>query len=199
MRRTLGAMAAIILASGCGGGDKAGAPIPAEGVIALSEQFSGDFALIDQSGRPTTDEDFRGRVSFIYFGFATCPDVCPLALGRMSAALNLLDEKELQAVAPLFITVDPDRDTPEKIAAYLAFDRRITGLTGDAAAAARARDSFKVYAKPQTLANSAAGYTMDHTSLFYIVDRGGRPTLALKDSLTPEELASVLRRSIKTR
>lgn len=170
--------------------------VPNDGVIRLSDQFSSDFALVDRKGRAVADEDFRGKVMIVYFGFANCPDVCPLALGALSAALNDLGEKERDEVAPLFITVDPERDTPEALDAYLSFDERIIGLTGTPEAAAAARQSFKVYARRVAQPDSALGYTMDHTSLFYLVDREGRVKLALQDSLTAQQLAEMLRRAI---
>ncbi|MEX0645723.1 MAG: SCO family protein [Parvularculaceae bacterium] len=172
--------------------------VPADGVIRLSEQFSGDFALIDQQGKAVADEDFRGKVEIVYFGFASCPDVCPMALGALSAALNELTDKERAQVVPLFITVDPERDTPEILKAFLSFDDRIIGLTGAPEAAAAARQSFKVYARKVPQPESALGYTMDHSSLFYVVDRQGQPQLALNDSLTAPQLAEMVRRAIKS-
>lgn len=188
--------AATLALAGCG---REAVDIPAEAVVRLSDQFTGDFALVDEDGEAVTDEAFRGKVSIVYFGFATCPDVCPLALGTLSAALNELSATELVELAPLFITVDPERDTPEALKLYLAFDQRFTGLTGAPDAAERARAAFKVYASKRPLPESALGYTMDHTSLFYILDREGRPTLAVHDTVTPQELAEILRRSIRGR
>jgi protein SCO1/2 len=187
------ALSATLLAA-CGGGADEARPSP--GVIALSDQFSGDFTLIDEDGAVLRDEDLKGRVGIVYFGFASCPDVCPLALGRLSAALNELKPAELDKVAPLFITVDPGRDTPEKLKAFLAFDERITGLTGERAAIEAAKANFKVYAEPEASSDSALGYTMQHTSFFYLVDRSGAPKFALEDTLTPAEIAAAIRRML---
>jgi protein SCO1/2 len=172
---------------------------PKQGVIQLSEQFTGDFALVDQDGRRVADEDFRGKVAVVYFGFATCPDVCPMALSRLSAALNELGEKKAERVAPIFITVDPERDTPEQLSEFLAFDERMTGLTGSAAEIEAAKAAFKVYAQKQRLEDSALGYTVNHSSFFYLVDPKGQPRVAIDDSLTAEELASVLGRALRGR
>lgn len=185
------ALSATLLAA-CGGGADEARPSP--GVITLSDQFSGDFTLIDQNGAVLRDEDLKGRVAIVYFGFASCPDVCPLALGRLSAALNELKPADSDKVAPLFITVDPDRDTPEKLKAFLAFDERITGLTGERAAIEAAKANFKVYAEPEASPDTALGYTMQHTSFFYLVDRSGAPRFALEDTLTPAEIAAAIRR-----
>ncbi len=184
---------AALLAVSCG---EKQAALPAEGVIALSDQFSADFTLIDADGKVMRDEDLKGRVAIVYFGFATCPDVCPLALGRLSAALNALSDKERAKVAPLFITVDPDRDTPQALKTYLEFDPRIIGLTGDAAAIDHAKAGFKVYAEPETVADSKIGYTMQHSSLFYLIEKSGKLRYALDDSLTPDEIAAAIRRAL---
>lgn len=193
MRKTAISAALAFAAAGCGAGE----PLPKEGVIALSDQFAADFALIDQHGKLMRDEDLKGRVAFVYFGFATCPDVCPMAVGRMVAALNELSAKEREKIVPLFITVDPDRDTPEALASYLgAIDPRIIGLTGDRAAVEAAKAGFKVYAEPETIADSMLGYTMNHSSLFYVVEKSGALEIALEDTLAPAEIAAVLRRSL---
>ncbi len=196
---SLKALGVIVLLSLAGCARSESVAVPADAVVRLSDQFSSDFALVDQNGQPRTDEDFHGKVALVYFGFATCPDVCPLALGTLSAALNELNEKERAQIVPLFITVDPERDTPEALKDYLAFNEAIIGLTGSPEAAQAARTSFKVYARQQKLPDSALGYTMDHTSLFYLVDRQGQPQLAVHDTVTPQELAEVLRRGIKGR
>lgn len=189
------AIAPLTLAVACSR-EPAATPLPADGVIALSDQFAADFALIDQNGKLTRDEDMKGRVAIVYFGFTTCPDVCPLALGRLSAALNQLTDKERAQVAPLFITVDPDRDTPEAIKTYLAFDDRIIGLTGDRAAIEQAKAGFKVYAEAEPIDDPKLGYTMQHSSLFYLVEKSGALRYALQDSLTPDQLATAIRNAI---
>lgn len=190
------ALVAAILVTGCSRAPAV--DVPKDAVIRLSDQFSSDFDLIGVDGAPVADEKFRGRPMVVYFGFTTCPDVCPLALQRLSAALDLLSAKDQADIAPVFITVDPARDTPEKLKAYLGFDPRIIGLTGAQSAIDRARQSFKVFARRQPLPESALGYTMDHSSLFYLVGRDGSVTYALQDSLTPEQLAELLRRSIRS-
>lgn len=174
---------------------QAAEPVP--GAIALSGQFSSDFALLDQGGKLMRDEDLKGRVALVYFGFATCPDVCPMAVGRMVGALNELSEKEQAKIAALFITVDPDRDTPEALGKYLgAIDKRLIGLSGDSAAIEHAKAGFKVFAEPETLADSALGYTMNHSSLFYVIDKNGALSMALPDTMTPAEIAAALRRAL---
>ncbi|MEO1137734.1 MAG: SCO family protein [Pseudomonadota bacterium] len=125
--------AAFLLLAGCGG-DAPSTAIPTEGVVALSEQFTGDFSLIDKTGAAVNDEDLEGRVMLVYFGFTNCPDVCPGDIGVMSAALNELGGKA-DEVAPVFISVDPERDTPAALTDYFGFDDRIIALTGSVAKA----------------------------------------------------------------
>ena len=189
------AAAALIGVSGCS--QKPRVEVPGDAVIRLSDAFSSDFSLIDTNGNPVSDKDFRGKVMIVYFGFTHCPDVCPLALGTLSAALNELTDEERAELAPIFISVDPERDTPDAMKAYLSFDDRLIGLTGSTEAAAAVRQSFKVAARRQELPDSALGYEVQHTSLFYIVDRSGKPLFAMHDDIAPQQLAEMLRRSIK--
>ena len=165
------------------------------GVTRLSEQFTGEFSLVGKSGEEVNDEDFEGKVMLVYFGFTQCPDVCPGDIGVMSAALNSLGGKA-DEVAPVFISVDPERDTPEALTDYFAFDERIAPLTGGEEASAEARRSFKVYAQKNEMPDSALGYTIDHSRFFYVTDRAGQPRYALLGGATPEELAALLRRTI---
>lgn len=169
---------------------------PMAGVIELSDAFSGDYALIDQNGQPFSSAELKGKVQLVYFGFATCPDVCPLALGRMSVALDELRQQDRDKIAAIFITVDPERDTPAKLKQYLNFDKRIIGLTGSASAAAQAREGFKVYASRVDHAQSEIGYTMDHSSLFFVVNRDGQPIWALEDTLDPQLIAKMVRKAL---
>ena len=187
--RTMTGLAALMLAA-CGGQD---ADLPRPGVIELNSLFDADFALTDMHGMPATDERFEGEPMLIYFGFASCPDVCPTALGVMDAALGALGE-DAERVQPLFITVDPERDTPEALARYLqAFDAPILGLTGTPEEAEAARDALKVFAAKVPMPDSAMGYTMDHQSMFYLTDAGGQPLVALDDGMAPDAIAAEIR------
>lgn len=185
------ALAGATLLAACGGaGD-----VPRAGVIELNSLFDADFALTDMHGEPATDERFEGTPMLIYYGFSTCPDVCPAALGVMQASLDALGD-DADGIQPLFITVDPERDTPERLAAYLAFDERVLGLTGTEAQARAARDAMKVYAARVEMPDSAMGYTMDHQSMFYLTDAGGQPLVALDDGMAPEAVAAAIRETL---
>lgn len=188
------ALLALTVAA-CSNDDNAGGVVPVDGVIRLSDQFTGDFDLIDKTGAAKTDEDFEGRVMLVYFGFTHCPDVCPGDVGVMSAALNELGD-ESSAVAPVFISVDPERDTPQALDDYFAFDERIIPLTGSVKAAEAARSAFKQYARRVELPDSALGYTVDHGRFFYIADRAGQPTYALTGGVSPQELAAQLKQAL---
>ncbi len=177
---------------------EASTPIPTQGVIRLSEQFTGDFALIDKTGKAVADEDFEGKVMLVYFGFTNCPDVCPGDVGVMSATLNELGPKAAE-IAPIFISVDPERDTPEALSDYFAFDDRIIALTGDVEAVAEARNAYKLFAQKVPLPDSALEYTVEHGRFFYINDRSGQPQYGVTGGVSPQELGALLQRSIKAR
>ena len=188
--------ACLLLAlAACSNDNNAQGVVPVDGVIRLSEQFTGEFDLIDKTGAERSDEDFEGKVMLVYFGFTHCPDVCPGDVGVMSAALNELGD-DAGEVAPIFISVDPERDSPEALDDYFAFDERIVPLTGSVEAADAARISFKQYARKVELPDSALKYTVDHGRFFYIADRTGQPTHALTGGASPAELAAILRQVI---
>ena len=194
MRRaamTAGLAAALALGACAQGGDA-----PLAGVIRLNGLFDAEFDLVDMYGERATDERFEGEPMLIYFGFTTCPDVCPTALGVMGAALDALGE-DAGRIQPLFVTVDPERDTPERLADYLAFDGRVLGLTGTPEQAKAAREAMKVFAAKVAMPDSALGYTMDHQSMFYLTDAGGQPLIALDDGMAPEDMAEAIRRRLR--
>jgi len=194
-RTALFAAAAFATAlAGCGR-EGAAPPAPIQGEIELSEQFTGEFSLVDKNGAPVSNSDFAGKVMLVYFGFTHCPDVCPGDIGVMSAALNELGEAAKE-VAAVFITVDPERDTPQALRDYFAFDERIVALTDDMEAIKATQAAYKVIANKQPLPDSALAYTIDHTRFYYVVDRSGQPRKAVIGGVSPQQLADVLRRSI---
>lgn len=152
-----------------GGRDRLFSGLPSAGKALVG----GPFSLIDHNGRAITDKDFRGRYMLVYFGFTYCPDVCPSGLQVIAAALQKLGSKA-ERIVPVFITIDPERDTPEQLREYVkSFDPRLVGLTGtphDVDAAAKA---YRVYYKKVQDEKSTAGYTFDHTSIIYLMDPQG--------------------------
>lgn len=156
--------------------------------------IGGPFTLVDQDGRTVTDQSFRGAPFLVFFGYTHCPDVCPTTLSDLTQAFELLGpDKPMRAA---FITVDPERDTPEALKQYVSsFDPRISGLTGSPAAIAAAEKAYRVYARKVP---SAAGgdYTMDHTSIVYLMDKDGRFVEALNLQQPPDKVAAELSASM---
>jgi cytochrome oxidase Cu insertion factor (SCO1/SenC/PrrC family) len=132
----------------------------------------GPFSLVDHTGRAVTDDDFQGTHTLVFFGFASCTDVCPTTLSEMTGALELLDELESR-VQPLFITIDPARDTPAALADYVEhFHPRLLGLTGSPAQIRQVAEAYRVYYAKAPL--EGADYQMDHTAVVYLMGPEGQ-------------------------
>ena len=156
----------------------------------------GPFHLVDQSGRPVDESLLHGKVSAVFFGYTFCPDVCPTTLSTLGRAVDILGPpaRDLQVV---FITVDPDRDTAKALAAYLAspsFPKGTIGLTGTAAQVASAARAYHVFY--QKAPEAGGGYTMDHSAVVYLMDRGGHFIRPLDVSAPPTEIAQKLRAAL---
>jgi cytochrome oxidase Cu insertion factor (SCO1/SenC/PrrC family) len=138
------------------------------------EPVGGPFELTDHTGKLRTERDFRGKLMLVYFGFTYCPDVCPTDLQAIGLALDKLGT-DGDSVQPLFITVDPERDTAAHLAEYVPmFHPRLIGLTGSAEAIRKAADAYKVYyAKVDPPKGDGGYYTVDHTAFIYLMDREG--------------------------
>jgi protein SCO1 len=156
-------------------------------------QVGGPFDLIDSDGAAFTFQDIQGKPSLVYFGFTRCPDICPTTLFRISDVLKRLGP-DADQINALFITVDPDRDTPSQMKSYLsAFDPHLRGLTGDAAHLSIAWDAFGVEA--EVVPTSSDNYNMDHTSKVFVLDRAGRFSSGF-DMDTPPDTAVALIRAL---
>jgi protein SCO1 len=154
--------------------------------------IGGPFRLVDQEGRAVSDQDMKGKPFLVFFGFTHCPDVCPTTLFEVSEVLSKLGP-DGDRVGALFVTVDPERDTPAKIKDYLAsFDPHLRGLSGDAQAIAAMQKGYRVYSKKVALAEG--GYTMDHSALVYLMDKEGRFVAPFNLKRRPEDSAADLRR-----
>jgi cytochrome oxidase Cu insertion factor (SCO1/SenC/PrrC family) len=137
------------------------------------EPVGGPFELTDHTGRVRTERDFRGQLLLVYFGFTYCPDICPADLQAIGLALDRLGN-EAARVQPLFVTVDPERDTAEHLAEYVKlFHPRLIGLTGSLDAIRKAADAYKVYFAKVPIGKEANDYTVDHTAFIYLMDRDG--------------------------
>jgi protein SCO1/2 len=160
--------------------------------ITMPSAVGGPFSLVDQNAKPITDQDMKGQPYLVFFGFTHCPDVCPTTLFEVSEILRALgpDAKNIRA---LFVTVDPERDTPSVLKDYLSsFDPRIIGVTGDEASVVAAEKAYRVYAKK--VPADGGGYTMDHTAIVYLMNKDGRFVAPFNMKLRPEEAAADLKR-----
>lgn len=153
------------------------------------------WSLTDHTGTVRTAESFPGKVAVVFFGFTQCPDVCPASLAEVATAMKLLGDRA-KDVQVLMVSVDPDRDTPEIMRAYLgAFDQelptRFLGLSGSAEQTRKTASAFRAfYAKSST---PGGGYTMDHSASFYLIDPKGKTRVLLSNRAGPEAMAHDIR------
>lgn len=196
MRATLaGAAAALLLCAG---------PLPAEPrradaarlmneLMSGTAEVGGPFTLPDQWGRQRSLADFRGKLVLLYFGFASCPDVCPTDLAVIGEALRLLGE-EGDAVQPLFVTLDPQRDTPRVLREYVAaFHPRFVALRGSEAQTKEIATRYKVFYEKVPQAGS---YTVDHMAFTFVLDRDGRYVAFLPPGTRADRMATLLRQTL---
>jgi protein SCO1/2 len=156
--------------------------------------IGGPFSLTDQNGQPFSDKDLKGKLFLVFFGFTHCPDVCPTTLFEISEVLRNLGP-EADHTAALFISVDPERDTPAAMKDYLAnFDPHIRGLTGDAAALDAVARAYRVYYRKVPL--EGGDYTMDHTAIVYLMDKAGRFVAPVNMRRTTDLVAADLRKQL---
>ena len=158
-------------------------------------RVGGPFTLTDHTGRTVTDEAFRGRLMLVYFGFTYCPDVCPTDLQVLAETLDQLGPAADQ-VRPLFVTVDPERDTPSRMAEYVAlFDARLTGLTGTPEQIREAARAYKVY-YAKAKGSDPDSYTMDHSAYIYLMDRNGGFLEVFPHGTTSDRVADAVRKRL---
>lgn len=182
----LGGVAAMALFPG--GRERLLSGIPSAGKALVG----GPFSLIDHTGKRVTDKDFRGRYMLVYFGFTYCPDVCPSGLQVIAAALQKLGAKA-ERVIPIFITVDPERDTPQQLAEYVkSFDPRLIGLTGSPDETAAAAKAYRVYYKKVPDEKSTAGFTIDHSAIIYLMGPDGSYVTHFSQTMGVDALAERL-------
>ena len=165
------------------------APVPIGSAIAA---VGGPFHLVDQNGKLVSDQDFKGHPFLVFFGFTHCPDICPTTLFEISEVMRKLGP-DADRTGAIFITVDPERDTPATIKDYLSnFDPHMRGLTGDQTAVNAAIKAYRVYAKKVPLPDG--DYTMDHTAVVYLMDKDGHFVAPFNLKRTPEAAADDLRK-----
>jgi cytochrome oxidase Cu insertion factor (SCO1/SenC/PrrC family) len=200
MRNKQALMAYLLLAAALVGGVLwyEGSQVPRQGQVVGTgiANVGGPFKLVDQNGATKTDADFHGRFMLIYFGYSFCPDVCPTTLSVMAQALDSLKDKR---VVPVFITIDPERDTPKVLADYMkAFGPDFVGLTGSVDAIKDVEKKYRVYAVKKAIDpnNPKRGYGMDHSSVLYLMGPDGKLISFYDEAISPDNLAKELRSKI---
>ena len=152
----------------------------------------GPFSLTDGTGKTVTDRDFRGKFMLVYFGYTHCPDACPTTLGDLATAIDKLPAADRAQLVPVFITVDPARDTSKVMGDYArAFGPEFVGLTGTPEALRILEGAYHVYAEKHPLAHG--DYAMDHTSIIYVIGPDGNFVGVISDDTKPDEIARRLR------
>lgn len=184
-------LSAAVLAAGC---DKLSNKAPAFNNTDITGlDYAKGFSLTDHTGKPRTLQDFRGKVVLLFFGYTQCPDVCPTTMAKMATVMKDLgpSSKDVQV---LFVTLDPERDTQELLAAYVpAFHPSFIGLYGNQEATARTAKEFKVFYSKRPNGDDPKNYTVDHMTGSYVFDREGRVRLLVSHDSAPGAIAADLR------
>ena len=158
--------------------------------------MGGDFTLMSVHG-PVSLPDFRGKVVLIYFGYTSCPDICPTSLGALSAALKKLTPEEMARVQPIFISVDPERDSPQKMVDYVHyFHPKMIGITGTKKQLREIAGRYGAYFRKAEVDDSSLGYAMDHSSVIYVVNEQGMLVDMIQHSGSPGTILEHLRKAL---
>jgi protein SCO1/2 len=158
----------------------------------------GPFSLVDQDGRRVTEKDFLGKYMLVFFGYTYCPDICPTELQVMSAALDQLGP-EADRIQPIFVSIDPARDTPEVLKAYVAnFGPRLIGLTGSPEEVAAIAKAYRAYYAKAGNGSTATDYLMDHSSIIYLMGPDGRFVKHMPYTTDAAKLATELKETLRT-
>ncbi|MDG2533648.1 SCO family protein [Sphingomonas sp. HITSZ_GF] len=164
----------LLIVSGCSGASE---EPPLAGA-----RIGGPFALTDPAGKTVRDGDFAGKYRIVYFGYTYCPDICPTDMLKIGQAMKALDKQapaKAAKIVPIFITVDPERDTPQVVGEFVRnFDDRVVGLTGTPAAIAAVEKQYAVYAKKEA-PGPGGGYLVGHSQIAYLMDPEGKPITSL--------------------
>jgi protein SCO1/2 len=194
IRRALAALLMIAPLAACSGPGSPAKP-PLEGA-----RIGGPFTLTNQDGKQVTDRDFAGKYRIVYFGYTFCPDVCPVDARNIGLGLRAVEASDPTVAAkivPLFITVDPARDTPEVLKSFVAnFHPRMVGLTGSTAAIDATAKEYAIYYKKGEM-SPGGGYMVDHSRVAYLMDPQGKPMALLPQDKSPEDIATEIKRWVK--
>ncbi|WP_249780351.1 SCO family protein [Bradyrhizobium sp. dw_411] len=190
---------ACVVSSAALAANEAADPSPTElieGLLSGRAPVGGPFELTDQAGHRRTDTDFRGKLVVLYFGYTYCPDVCPTELQSISLALDKLGAAA-DAVQPVFVTVDPERDTPARLAEFVAsFHPRLIGLTGSLADIKKTAIAYRTFFAKNS-ATAPGEYSVDHTGFIYLIGKDGHYLGFLPPGVSPDEIADAIRIRLK--
>jgi cytochrome oxidase Cu insertion factor (SCO1/SenC/PrrC family) len=196
----LGLALACVVSSAALAANEAAEPSPTElieGLLSGRAPVGGPFELTDQTGRRRTDADFHGKLVVLYFGYTYCPDVCPTELQSISLALDKLGAAA-ETVQPVFISVDPERDTPARLAEFVAsFHPGLIGLTGSLAEIRKTAIAYRTFFAKNS-ATAPGEYSVDHTGFIYLVGKDGRYLGFLPPGASPDEIADAIRTRLDT-
>lgn len=188
-------LALAALLAGCGGPATAPAEPPLAGA-----RIGGPFTLTGTDGKPVRDSDFAGKYRLVYFGYTYCPDVCPTDMQKIGAAMRMLDKSDpalAAKIVPIFVSVDPERDTPAVVREFVsAFDKRIVGLTGSPEAVAAVARAYAVPVMKQE-PGPGGGYLVDHGTVTYLMGPKGEPIAPLSHDMSADAMAAELRKWVK--
>lgn len=191
-RGVLRVAAALALAGGLAACDRGPGRPSFKATDLTGAEYGRSLSLTDHTGVPRTLADYRGQVVVLFFGYTQCPDVCPTTLATMADVMKRLGS-DADRVRVLFVTVDPERDTPAVLGPYVtAFDPRFVGLYGDAEATGRAAREFKVFYS-RAAGPSPGVYTIDHTAASYVLDPAGRLRLYVRHAASADDILADLR------
>jgi len=171
--------------------------LPASKQIPIAgKQFGGEFTLQPEGGKAVSLSDFEGKVVVMYFGFASCPDVCPTSLAIIGSAMKSLSDEEAADVQGIFISLDPERDTKEKLDQYASyFHKNFIGVTGTVEQVTKVARQYGTYFT-KVAGSSELNYLIDHTSATFIIDRDGKFAASNSHGATAEEIAASIRKAL---
>lgn len=197
MPRRCSALSLLLVLAACQAAAPAERGPSPDGVDLRGAAIGGPFELVDKTGKTVRWSDFAGKYRVVYFGYAYCPDICPTDVQRMAQGLRLFARDNPEAakqIQPIFITVDPERDTPAKVGEFAAaFSPGLIGLTGTPEQVAAAKAAFKVYSTKGAV-QPGGGYLVNHSNLTYLFDRDGKPLGTLPTDKGPQAVAAELKR-----
>lgn len=193
----LAVLVLIVAVSGYAGWQVFNPPSPPTAKQVGQALVKSEFDLVDHHGNSVTEKDFKGRWQLVFFGYTFCPDICPTTLATIAEVLDALGN-DVDQVAPLFITVDPERDTREVVAEYVAaFHPKLIGLTGTPEQVKAAAESFRVYYAKAEEADAPNGYLMAHSGYIYLMTPDGEYEAVFTENRNPpEEIAADIKRRL---